>query len=112
MYLSNFRNECFWTQLSTSSGELSFLPSFPQAYLVCGCLSIVSLSVTLFIYVTLPSLKNLHGRIVVCNVIAILLTTLSLMVVYNVRRSDNIQETAGIENSDDASAAAAAAASR
>jgi hypothetical protein len=68
--------------------------------------------VTLFIYVTLPSLKNLHGRIVVCNVIAILLTTLSLMVVYNVRRSDNIQETAGIENSDDASAAAAAAASR
>ncbi len=62
-----------------------FTARFRQAYLACGCLSVVFLAVTLFLYLTLPVLKNLHGNIVVGNVVSILFTTLALMVMFNVR---------------------------
>ncbi len=51
---------------------------------VCGLLSVFFLAATLYIYLTIQSLNNLHGSIVVGNIVSILLATLFLLVLYNV----------------------------
>ena len=35
---------------------------------------------------TLPKLKNLHGKIVMCNVTSVLITTILLVLIYNVHK--------------------------
>ena len=58
---------------------------FRIAYVCGGCISCVFLAVTFYVYVRLPSLRNLHGKIVLFNVVSILLTTLLLVMLFNVR---------------------------
>ena len=75
------------------------------AYTFCGLFSLVFLLITMFVYMTLPNLKNLHGKIVLSNVTSILFTTMLLVVIYNVRkntpekeeakRNDSVEETEG-----------------
>ena len=35
---------------------------------------------------TLPKLKNLHGKIVICNVTSVLITTILLVMLYNAHK--------------------------
>ena len=63
----------------------SLTQHFRVAYVCGGCISCVFLTLTLYVYLTLPSLRNLHGKIVVFNVVSILLTTLLLVFLFNVR---------------------------
>lgn len=62
-----------------------FMTHFRLAYVVCGCVSIIFLAITLYIYLTLPHLRNLHGKIVVSNIVSILMTTVFLLALFNVR---------------------------
>ena len=52
-------------------------------FTVLGVISLVFLLVTLIVYVTVPDLFNLHGKIVVSNVSSIFLVTSYLLIVYN-----------------------------
>ena len=63
----------------------SLLARLRSAYTACGILSLFALSATLHVYRVLPALRNLHGRIVVGNVLAVLVTTLGLVLLYNAR---------------------------
>ena len=63
------------------------------AYSFCGVFSLIFLFITMFVYMTLPSLKNLHGKIVLSNVTSILLTTKLLLIIYNVKKQDNFEES-------------------
>ena len=63
------------------------------AYSFCGVFSLIFLIITMFVYMTLPSLKNLHGKIVLSNVSSILLTTKLLLIIYNVQKQDNFEES-------------------
>ena len=58
-------------------------------YSICGGLSIFFLLVTLFFYLTLPDLGNFQGRIICCYVVSIIMTTLLLLVSYNVSLDDD-----------------------
>ena len=55
------------------------------AYTFCGVFSLIFLIITMFVYMTLPSLQNLHGKIVISNVASVLLTTKLLIIIYNVQ---------------------------
>lgn len=47
----------------------------------------------MFVYMTLPHLKNLHGKIVLSNVASILFTTILLVLIYNVQQeNENVTE--------------------
>ena len=52
-------------------------------FTVLGVISLIFLLVTLIVYVTVPDLFNLHGKIVVSNVSSIFLVTSYLLIVYN-----------------------------
>ena len=71
-------------------------PNFNQkvrgAYTFCGLFSLVFLLITMFIYTTLPKLKNLHGKIVLSNVFSIFITTVLLVMTYNVQNTDETEE--------------------
>ena len=54
-----------------------------QVYTVSAILSTLFLLITAIVYIKLPELGNLHGRIVLSNVITITLVTLYLLLVYN-----------------------------
>lgn len=71
---------------------LHFNKKVRSAYTFCGLISLVSLLITMFVYLTLPSLKNLHGKIVLSNVTSILFTTLLLIIIYNVKKKENNEE--------------------
>ena len=62
------------------------------AYTFCGLFSLVFLIITMFIYMTLPKLKNLHGKIVLSNVFSIFITTILLVMTYNVQNTDESEE--------------------
>ena len=55
------------------------------AYTFCGIFSLIFLIITMFVYFSLPTLKNLPGKIVLSNVTSILLTTKLLIIIYNVQ---------------------------
>ena len=42
---------------------LDFNKKLPTVYTYCGLFSLIFLIITLFVYITLPRLKNLHGKI-------------------------------------------------
>ena len=42
---------------------LDFNKKLPTVYTYCGLFSLIFLIITLFVYMTLPRLKNLHGKI-------------------------------------------------
>ena len=67
------KEEC----LNTQSSHLLVI------FTVLGVISLVFLLVTLIVYVTVPDLFNLHGKIVVSNVSSIFLVTSYLLIVYN-----------------------------
>ena len=67
------KEEC----ISTQSSHLLVI------FTVLGVISLVFLLVTLIVYVTVPDLFNLHGKIVVSNVSSIFLVTSYLLIVYN-----------------------------
>ena len=54
-----------------------------RVYTVSAVLSTLFLIITAIVYIKLPELGNLHGRIVLSNVITITLVTLYLLLVYN-----------------------------
>ena len=61
------------------------------AYTFCGVFSLIFLIITMFVYMTLPSLQNLHGKIVISNVASVLLTTKLLIIMYNVHKKDHFE---------------------
>ena len=65
---------------------VNFNQKLRTAYTYLGLFSVIFLVITLFVYCTLPRLKNLHGKIVICNVTSILITTTLLILIYNVHR--------------------------
>ena len=65
---------------------VKFNKALRAVYSFCGIFSLAFLLITIFVYMTLPSLKNLHGKIVLSNVFSILLTTIFLVVIYNVQK--------------------------
>ena len=67
---------------------VAFNKRLRTAYTLCGLFSLVFLVITMFVYITLPSLKNLHGKIVLSNVTSVLLTTVLLVLIYNVHKND------------------------
>lgn len=58
--------------------------AFRLVYIICGSFSALFLMITALIYVSLPHLRNLHGKLVLSNVISIFLTTLVLLFLFNV----------------------------
>ena len=90
-------DECFGERMMT------FMKSLRLAYVVCGCFSIIFLAATLYVYLTLPSLRNLHGKIVVSNIIAILLTTILLLILFNVRAKSEDADLNKKENNNNSS---------
>lgn len=67
---------------------LNFNKNVRFAYTFCGLFSIVFLIITLYVYLTLPSLKNLQGKIVLSNIASILCTTFLLIITYNVKKKE------------------------
>ena len=61
-------------------------------YTVAGILSLIFVSVTLYLYLTLPKLKNMQGNIVIANLVAVLLTTTTLVILYNASPEGFIEE--------------------
>ena len=53
-------------------------------FTILGIVSLLALVITFIVYVSVPDLFNLHGKIVVSNVTSIFLVTLYIIVVYNV----------------------------
>jgi hypothetical protein len=54
------------------------------AFTFCGFFSLPFLILTLFFYITLPELGNFQGNIICAYIISTLLTTICLIVIYNV----------------------------
>ncbi|TRY61382.1 hypothetical protein TCAL_13240 [Tigriopus californicus] len=68
--------------LTPPTGNLE--SAFRLVYIICGSFSALFLVITALIYVSLPHLRNLHGKLVLSNVISIFLTTLVLLFLFNV----------------------------
>jgi len=66
--------------VSCIQGYENFLLTFNT---LSGIISCIFLVITFFVYVYVPELNNLHGKIVLCNVLSIFLTTVFLLCVYN-----------------------------
>ena len=60
-----------------------YLKLFRMANTVSASISCVFLAVTFVVYINLPELNNLHGKIVLSNVTTIFLVTFYLLFVYN-----------------------------
>ena len=71
--MTQVKEEC----INTQSSHLLVI------FTVLGVISLIFLLVTLIVYVTVPDLFNLHGKIVVSNVSSIFLVTSYLLIVYN-----------------------------
>ena len=96
IYVSGFACTSAAKTITNSSILQCLNPNFNQkvrtAYTFCGLFSLVFLIITMFIYMTLPKLKNLHGKIVLSNVFAITITTFLLVLMYNVQTLDESEE--------------------
>ena len=62
---------------------------------IAGFVSIVFLVLTLFFYLTLPELQNFQGIIICAYILAIILTTSILIVIYNVKVADFDEHNSG-----------------
>ena len=60
------------------------------AFTVLGVISLVFLLVTFYVYKAVPDLYNLHGKIVISNVVSIFLVTLYLIIVFNIIPSNSL----------------------
>ena len=71
----------------TDKGALSCLDQYTslllQLHTTSGCISIVFLAITFLVYIFVPELDNLHGKIVLSNVFAIFFLTAYLLLVFN-----------------------------
>ena len=78
---------CQTEQDPGQSGEVTCLGSYVRtvrlANTISGTVSCVFLLITFLVYIKLPEFNNLHGRIVLSNIVSILLVTLYLTVVYH-----------------------------
>jgi hypothetical protein len=68
-----------WKSLEILHSKLRIVFTF------CGLVSILFLVVTIFLYLSLPELQNLKGRIVNCNAISIFFSTVLLVISFNIR---------------------------
>ncbi len=66
-----------------------FYKKIRQAYIVAGLISQVFLSITLFLYMTLPDLKNFQGKLITVNLFLIFLTTFLVILMYNIQPGVN-----------------------
>lgn len=63
---------------------------YEVAFTVLGVISLVFLLLTFYVYISLPDLHNLHGKIVLSNVVSVFLVTLYLIIVFNILPSTSI----------------------
>ena len=63
---------------------------YEVAFTVLGVISLVFLLLTFYVYISLPDLYNLHGKIVLSNVVSAFLVTLYLIIVFNIIPSESI----------------------
>ena len=63
---------------------------YQLAFTVMGVISLVFLLITLYVYSAVPDLYNLHGKIVISNVVSIFLVTLYLIIVFNIPPSHSL----------------------
>ena len=70
---------------------LSYKSIFRSLYTICASVSCFFLILTAIVYIKLPELNNLHGKIIMSNVVTITLLTLYLLIVYNV--TDYLSDT-------------------
>ena len=54
---------------------------------VCGVISLFCLLLTFLVYAIIPGFKNLHGKIVLNNIVSITLLTVYLLIVFNTEPS-------------------------
>ena len=59
-------------------------------FTILGIISLVFLSITFIVYVSIPKLFNLHGKIVISNITSIFLVTIYILIVYNVTFTTSI----------------------
>ena len=59
-------------------------------FTILGIISLVFLSITFIVYVSIPKLFNLHGKIVISNITSIFLVTLYILIFYNVALTGSI----------------------
>ena len=60
------------------------------AFTALGIVSLLFLLITFVVYVSVPELFNLHGKIIVANVFSIFMVSLYLIIVYNVSMANSI----------------------
>ena len=63
---------------------------FHLFFTILGFISIVFLAITCIVYVSIPKLFNLHGKIVVSNVTSIFLVTTYILIVYNINVTNHL----------------------
>ena len=68
----------------TEDGCVQNNRSYQVVFTVLGIVSLLFLIITFIVYVSIPDLFNLHGKIVVSNVTSIFLVTSYILIVYNV----------------------------
>ena len=64
--------------------------AFHIIFTILGIISILFLIITFIVYVSIPDLFNLHGKIVVSNVSSIFLVTTYILIVYNIHVTNYI----------------------
>ena len=64
---------------------VSFYRTLRIAYTISGVFSLLFLGLTIYLYMTLPSLNNFHCKLMSVNLLFIFLTTFLLILMYNVQ---------------------------
>ena len=78
------------TNLALFSGQTGAAYKYEVAFTVLGVISLIFLLLTFYVYISLPDLYNLHGKIVLSNVVSVFLVTLYLIIVFNIIPSKSI----------------------
>ena len=72
------------------SSQAAAAQKYEVAFTVLGVISLIFLLLTFYVYISLPDLYNLHGKIVLSNVVSAFLVTLYLIIVFNIIPSQSI----------------------
>ena len=59
-------------------------------FTILGVISLISLLLVFLVYWNVPELNNLHGKIVLNNVMSIVFVTIFILIVYNIVMYDNL----------------------
>ena len=63
---------------------------YHSLFTVLGMISLVFLSITFIVYISVPKLFNLQGKILISNITSIFLVTLYLLIVYNITPTSSV----------------------